>query len=211
MAQVIESKSDILRAELSAAVADKNGWSAADNWYRVSTRHNHRCCQGFHRILRWLQVGDTPDVVDQFSSYLVHTNTGFDPHRCAVVPQTCALLRQLASPGGPLDRHVAYPETLAKLAKPTEVVWPPVLTVSFNRLGAGASVSEHHGSGGRLRAHIGLDVPKGASMVVAGQELYWREGKSIVFDDSFAHSVHNTGTKPRYILLISFVHPDLQD
>ena len=53
------------------------------------------------------------------------------------------------------------------------------------RAGPGAFVSEHHGQAGRLRAHIGLEVPAECGMRVAGQDTGWEELKAMVFDGPF--------------------------
>jgi len=42
----------------------------------------------------------------------------------------------------------------------------------------------------RIRAHLGLVVPEGCCrMRVANETIEWKEGKIIVFDDSFEHEV----------------------
>lgn len=37
----------------------------------------------------------------------------------------------------------------------------------------------------------------------------WREGKFIIFDDSFEHEVWHNGTATRLVLIIDIWHPEL--
>ena len=59
----------------------------------------------------------------------------------------------------------------------------------------------------RLTCHLGLIVPLGCSITAGEEERTWREGKCIVFDDSFEHSVENNSDESRIVLLVNFWHP----
>ena len=64
----------------------------------------------------------------------------------------------------------------------------------------------------RLTAHLGLKVPSGAGCRIrVGREWRgWKQGKVLLFDDSFEHEVENLGTaEARVVLLIRFFHPGL--
>ena len=63
----------------------------------------------------------------------------------------------------------------------------------------------------RLRAHLGLVVPKSGKveMRIADQKMHWSAGKVFVIDDSFEHEVWHKGDTIRLVLLIDFWHPDL--
>ena len=61
----------------------------------------------------------------------------------------------------------------------------------------------------KLRVHLGLKVPNGASMRVGDEHFVWQEGRCIVFDDSFEHEVWNRSTEPRIVLLFDIVHPEI--
>ena len=63
----------------------------------------------------------------------------------------------------------------------------------------------------RLRAHLGLIVPKKGEvkMRVGNKTVGWKPGKWIIIDDSFEHEVVNNGNGPRLILLVDFRHPDV--
>ena len=63
----------------------------------------------------------------------------------------------------------------------------------------------------RLRAHLGLIVPKKGevNIRVGNETVGWKPGKWTVIDDSFEHEVVNNGNGPRLILLVDFRHPDV--
>jgi len=61
-----------------------------------------------------------------------------------------------------------------------------------------------------LYCHLGLVVPKGPRLRVGdGKPRRWQEGKTLCFDDSFDHEAWHDGTKTRYVLMVTFWHPDL--
>eukprot|EP00933_Yihiella_yeosuensis_P074541 TRINITY_DN8348_c4_g1_i1.p1 TRINITY_DN8348_c4_g1~~TRINITY_DN8348_c4_g1_i1.p1 ORF type:complete len:485 (+),score=97.90 TRINITY_DN8348_c4_g1_i1:208-1455(+) len=75
------------------------------------------------------------------------------------------------------------------------------------RLMPGASIKPHFDTHGRLAVHLGLRSVEGASMTVGGQEVHWEEGRAVVFDDTYVHSVQHKGQDPRYVLVAWFCHP----
>merc|ERR1711972_392908 len=82
----------------------------------------------------------------------------------------------------------------------------------LSRLGPGTVVKRHHGvSNSQLTMHFGLVIPKGAGIEVNGRKNTWEEGKVLVLDDSFYHSVWNKGTDSdgsRLVLLLRGYHPE---
>ncbi|GHE27143.1 hypothetical protein GCM10017673_31500 [Streptosporangium violaceochromogenes] len=85
---------------------------------------------------------------------------------------------------------------------------PGVVTLSW--LHPGTHIVPHcGGSNARLRVHLGLRVPEGPRIRVGTELLTWREGKCLVFDDSFEHEVWHDGDRPRVILLLDVCHPAL--
>ena len=59
-----------------------------------------------------------------------------------------------------------------------------------------------------MSAHLPLSVPGGELyMTVGGESVRWVEGKVIVFDDTFVHSVTHNGDEPRYVLNVWMCHP----
>lgn len=62
---------------------------------------------------------------------------------------------------------------------------------------------------GQLVVHLGLIIPKGCAIKVAGDTRNWLPGKCLMFDDTFEHEVWNKGTESRIVLLLSVWHPQL--
>jgi aspartyl/asparaginyl beta-hydroxylase (cupin superfamily) len=83
--------------------------------------------------------------------------------------------------------------------------------VYFSVLIPGATLAAHFGATNmRLRHHLGIHVPVGASITLNHQELLWKRGKVISFDDSFGHEVRNTAKLGRAVLIADFWHPQLE-
>ena len=62
----------------------------------------------------------------------------------------------------------------------------------------------------RLTCHLGLIIPEGCHITAGDQApRTWKEGKCLVFDDSFEHSVENNSDQNRIILLVNFWHPGI--
>jgi len=78
---------------------------------------------------------------------------------------------------------------------------------SLARLLPGAELKPHFGTHPRLTVHLGLRAPRGAYMSIAGEKVRWHEGQAVIFDDTYAHSVHHHGTEARYVLVAWFCHP----
>jgi len=59
-----------------------------------------------------------------------------------------------------------------------------------------------------LRYHLGLKVPgpEGSCRIRVGNDIgYWKEGKSLIFDDSNEHEVWNDSDSDRVVLFVDFV------
>ncbi|CAE8674545.1 unnamed protein product [Polarella glacialis] len=78
---------------------------------------------------------------------------------------------------------------------------------SLARLLPGAELKPHFGTHPRLTVHLGLRTPVGASLTVGGEEVFWKEGRSVVFDDTYMHKVRHRGDEARYVLVAWFCHP----
>ena len=61
----------------------------------------------------------------------------------------------------------------------------------------------------RLRCHLGIRIPKGAGIRVGNETREWSEGRCLLFEDSFEHSVWNPSPVRRIVLIVDFWHPDL--
>ncbi|GAA1107008.1 aspartyl/asparaginyl beta-hydroxylase domain-containing protein [Pseudonocardia alni] len=82
----------------------------------------------------------------------------------------------------------------------------------FSVLSPHAHVTPHCGFiNARIRCHLALVAPEGARMRVGTEIRPWREGRAVVFDDSFEHEVWNDTDRTRAVLLFDVWHPDLTD
>ena len=62
----------------------------------------------------------------------------------------------------------------------------------------------------RLKIHCGLRNPAGVELHIANHSMAWVEGRCLVIDDSFEHSISFLpGQLARAILQIKISHPDL--
>jgi aspartyl/asparaginyl beta-hydroxylase (cupin superfamily) len=107
--------------------------------------------------------------------------------------------------GTPAANQAKCPRTTALLEK-----IPNVYQAFFSILDPGKSIPAHSGGYlGYLRYHLGLLVPKNRppSMRVKDQIHTWKEGESIVFDDSWEHEVYNKSDSLRVVLIVDFLRP----
>jgi len=117
---------------------------------------------------------------------LIH-NRKIAEHACKVANRTCELL-------------LSRPEIARCHAHD--------VGAAFARLQPGMGIKPHFWSAPpRLGLHLGLITPPGATMMVGDQEVTWEEGKAVVFDDTYIHSIRHTGTEVRYLLIAWFCHP----
>lgn len=80
----------------------------------------------------------------------------------------------------------------------------------FSRLDPETRIAPHRGATNtRLRLHLGIKIPTECGMSVGGVRNIWREGRCLVFDDSFIHSVWNDSSHSRVVLIVDLWHPDL--
>ena len=81
----------------------------------------------------------------------------------------------------------------------------------FSILEPGKYIPEHKGPfTGCLRYHLGLQIPNDNSncyIIVNDIKYYWNEGESLIFDDTYKHSVYNNTNEPRIILFIDIRRP----
>eukprot|EP00929_Paragymnodinium_shiwhaense_P016208 TRINITY_DN124418_c0_g1_i1.p1 TRINITY_DN124418_c0_g1~~TRINITY_DN124418_c0_g1_i1.p1 ORF type:complete len:467 (-),score=73.74 TRINITY_DN124418_c0_g1_i1:345-1643(-) len=105
---------------------------------------------------------------------------------CAMAPRSCALLESRSE----IMRCSASDAGAA-----------------FARLRGGSALKPHLWNTPRLGVHLGLRVPPGASMRVGPSTVTWQEGKAVVFDDTYVHSVRHYGSETRYVLVAWFCHP----
>jgi len=98
------------------------------------------------------------------------------------------------------------PET-ARIARTV----PGLASAFFSFVGPHSQIKEHGAlDGSLLRYHLGLIVPEDRERCVLtldGIPYSWEEGQSVVFDDTFRHSVRNDTDEMRVVLLLHFERP----
>jgi beta-hydroxylase len=95
------------------------------------------------------------------------------------------------------------PETVAALKR-----IPGLQFAMFSILAPGKHIKPHKGPyAGVLRYHLGVDVPEGCVIRIDDERRSWRNGTSLVFDDSFEHEVWNRSDRPRCVLFVDVERP----
>ncbi len=88
---------------------------------------------------------------------------------------------------------------------------PGMTTAMFSILSPRKHILDHRGPyKGVLRYHLGLIVPRHAEdcrIRVGGDFRHWREGASMVFDDTFNHEVWNETDETRVVLFVDVLRP----
>jgi len=88
---------------------------------------------------------------------------------------------------------------------------PNVTTAMFSILEGKKHIQPHHGAfKGVFRYHLGLVVPKDKPcfIEVGGEKYIWKEGKGVLFDDTFLHQVWNKSNKRRIVLFLDIDRND---
>jgi len=62
----------------------------------------------------------------------------------------------------------------------------------------------------RLRVHISIAVPHGATICVGNETRRWSDSDVLVFDDSFEHEVRNDSPDPRLVFIFDIWHQSLR-
>jgi len=98
------------------------------------------------------------------------------------------------------------PET-ARIARTV----PGLTSAFFSFVGPNSGITEHGAlDGSLLRYHLGLIVPEDrekCALTLDGIPYSWTEGESVVFDDTYRHSVRNDTDELRVVLLLHFERP----
>jgi aspartyl/asparaginyl beta-hydroxylase (cupin superfamily) len=88
---------------------------------------------------------------------------------------------------------------------------PGMTTAMFSILSPRKHILDHRGPyKGVLRYHLGLIVPEDAEScrIRVGEDFrHWREGQSMVFDDTFNHEVWNDTDETRVVLFVDVLRP----
>ena len=97
------------------------------------------------------------------------------------------------------------PKTMALLER-----IPGLFEAFFSILEGGKSIPHHEGPyRGYLRYHLGLIVPEKnpPSIRLKDQVYTWKEGESVLFDDSWDHEVYNQCEADRVVLIVDIRRP----
>jgi aspartate beta-hydroxylase len=82
----------------------------------------------------------------------------------------------------------------------------------FSVLSPGTHLLPHRGvTNTRLVGHLGLIVPPDCRLSVSGREYAWREGETVLFDDTYSHEAWNRSERDRIVLIFDLWHPDLSE
>ncbi len=87
---------------------------------------------------------------------------------------------------------------------------PGLFEAFFSILEGGKSIPAHEGPyRGYLRYHLGLVVPEQdpPSIRLKDQVYTWKEGQSVLFDDSWEHEVYNRSDGDRVVLIVDIRRP----
>ncbi|XP_043545243.1 aspartyl/asparaginyl beta-hydroxylase isoform X6 [Chiloscyllium plagiosum] len=135
---------------------------------------------------------------------------------CKQVPKTCALFEKFPESTG-CKRGQLKMELRMLLCKLSLLhrlyytITSPRDSIKYSVMHPGTHVWPHTGpTNCRLRMHLGLVIPKqGCAIRCANETREWKEGKVIIFDDSFEHEVWQDANSYRLIFIVDVWHPEL--
>lgn len=87
---------------------------------------------------------------------------------------------------------------------------PDLFQAFFSILEGGKSIPAHSGIyRGYLRYHLALKVPRERPPRIRVKDQFheWREGESVLFDDSWEHEVTNEASELRVVLIVDVLRP----
>jgi aspartyl/asparaginyl beta-hydroxylase (cupin superfamily) len=105
----------------------------------------------------------------------------------------------------PKDNRARCPRTSSLLDQV-----PGLFQAFFSILDGGKTIPAHRGPyRGYLRYHLGLVVPEKdpPSIRIKDRHYTWKEGESILFDDSWEHEVYNESESDRVVLIVDIRRP----
>ena len=84
--------------------------------------------------------------------------------------------------------------------------------VLFSVFTAGTHLLPHRGvTNTRLVGHLPLLVPPDCALNVGGEVHEWREGRAVVFDDTYEHEAWNRSDRTRVVLIFDLWNPHLTE
>lgn len=89
---------------------------------------------------------------------------------------------------------------------------PQIVSAYLSILAPQKRLPPHRGPWpGVLRAHLGVIVPDSQRgrpyLTVARRDYYWKEGKVVLFDDTYEHEAHNPTNFIRVVLFMDVIRP----
>jgi len=114
--------------------------------------------------------------------------------------------------GAPVAGHAERcPATMAALGHaPMPVIKGRSPMALYSLLKPGTHIAPHHGMlNTRLICHVPLIAPEGCALRVGSETRTWREGETLIFDDSFEHEASNRGASTRIVLLFEIWRPEI--
>lgn len=125
----------------------------------------------------------------EWSAFYLNQSGRWLEDRCRRCPQTTEIMRMVPT---------AYMRGFA----------PEII---FSRLQARGHIVPHFGrTNVRLTAHMGIIIPDGCTIRVAAETRGWKEGRVMLFDDSFEHEAWNRSEHDRTVLIFEVWHPALK-
>lgn len=84
--------------------------------------------------------------------------------------------------------------------------------VLFSVFTAGTHLLPHRGvTNTRLVGHLPLLVPPDCALQVGGEVHEWREGRAVIFDDTYEHEAWNRSDRTRVVLIFDIWNPHLTE
>ena len=112
--------------------------------------------------------------------------------------------------------EVQFPENLARCPVTAKLLKDlgnrSYVHAFFSALTPGTHIIKHHGpTNKKLRVHLPIVGADRSELRVADTILRGKEGKCMLFDDSFEHEAWHKGSATRIVLVFDVWHPDLTD
>jgi aspartate beta-hydroxylase len=109
------------------------------------------------------------------------------------------------------DNCARCPDTARALERvPLSYVRAHGPEVLFSVFTPGTHLLPHRGvTNVRVVGHLPLIVPEECALRVGGEDHVWREGRAVLFDDTYEHEAWNRSARTRVVLIFDLWHPDL--
>ena len=173
----------------------------------------------------WLPAVEAafPAMRDELEA-VVADDGEFDPYVAAAPSRPAPNNRLLNDPswgawylwqnGAPVACHAERcPATIKALERaPIPVIRGRSPMALYSLLKPGTHIAPHHGMlNTRLICHVPLIAPEGCALRVGSETRSWREGETLIFDDSFEHEAWNRAPSTRIVLLFEIWRPEIGD